>query len=94
MDWIALRWDDVPHPVVMKSAAGRYYTVGTMRLDEACYYCVKHCIPMFWPNGRRAMSMPLRSSGMSGILLVLDWDALDKKRRIRSAMLRKWGFSV
>jgi len=89
MAWVALRWDDPPNPVVVKAAGGRYFTVGFMRLDEAYFYCAKHHIPMFWPNGRRAKSMPLRESSLSGILLELDRDSLAKKRRIRRALLAK-----
>jgi len=89
MAWVALRWDDPPCPVVCKAAGGRYFTVGFMGLDEAYFYCAKHHIPMFWANGRRARSMPLRSSTMSGILLELDWAEVYRKRRIREMLLRK-----
>lgn len=89
MSWLALRWDDPPHPVVVKGPRGRYFTVGFMRLDEAYYYCAKERIPMFWPNGRMAKSMPLRTPGLSGILLELDWAEVYKKRRIRQMLLRK-----
>lgn len=87
--WNRLLWNDPPYPSRGQTTSGSTYSVGSVKLEDAFYYCDSKGVEMRWPNGKRRLTVSDCARGLSGVMLVGD-----VRGRLRHGPQRPRNFGV